>query len=78
MDPEDREFVVRSMANLWSFQALFISHLFRSARDEGVSREALERLLQRIDSDIEVLEGEDDRAHATGLLAAVRTLLDAP
>lgn len=72
MDDEAREFVIRSLANIWTFNALFLSHLLRTLRENGCSEEALSDMLEQIDAEVGVLEGEDDQAYATGLLAVAR------
>lgn len=76
MSPEDREAITRSIANLWTFNGLFISRLLQTLRDDGLPAERIERLLQTLDAETdEILEGPDDQAYAAGLLASVRTLL---
>ena len=75
MSPEDREMVTRSLANLWTFNTIFISSLARILRDTGTPPEALDHMLEEMDGVLEALEGEDDRAYAMGLLATVRKLL---
>lgn len=76
MDAEFREFVIRSLANVWTFNAIVIGQLTYSLRASGMSREEVEAMLQNIDRECdEHLEGEDDRLHAAGLLAVVRTRL---
>lgn len=76
MSPEDREAITRSIANLWTFNALFIGQLLASLRDQGFAAEAIEGLLQELDASTdEVLEGPDDQLYAAGLLATVRALL---
>lgn len=77
MDSEDREAITRSIANLWTFNALFISRLLATLRSEGsASPAAIERLLQELDAATdEVLDGEDDKLYAAGLLATARQLL---
>lgn len=75
---EDREFIIRSIANLWTFNALFIGRLMVALRStEALSDEAVEKLLQLLDQDAEVLDGADDQEAATALLASVRNLLAA-
>ena len=73
----DREAVIRSIANLWTFNALFISRLLVVLEDSGsLSPARIEALLQDLDaSSDEVLEGPDDQMYAAGLLATVRQLL---
>lgn len=79
MSPEDREMVTRSIANLWTFNALFISRLLRTMRDAGMPHGQIEKLLQQLDEETdEILEGHDDKLYAAGLLASARTMLDAP
>ena len=76
MSPEEREAITRSIANLWTFNALFISRLLQAMRDGGMPNERIEALLQQIDADSdEILEGPDDQLYAAGLLAAVRSTL---
>lgn len=76
MDPEFREFVIRSTANIWTFNAIFIGQLVYSLREHGMASEEIEAMLQNIDRECdEHLEGEDDRLHAAGLLAVVRNRL---
>jgi hypothetical protein len=73
MGAKDREVVTRSIANLWTFNALFISQLLYSLRASGMAAEQIEELLQGLDADADaVLEGEDDKLYAAGLLATVR------
>jgi len=75
MSPQDREEITRSIANLWTFNAIFISRLSRILRDTGTPIEALDHMLEEMDHTLDVLAGEDDRAYAMGLLATVRKLL---
>lgn len=75
MSPEEREAITRSIANLWTFNAIFISRLAGTLRDSGLPAEEIEAMLQSIDEAVDILDGEDDRGYATGLLAAVRTVL---
>ena len=78
MSPEDREMVTRSIANLWTFNAIVISRLVRTLRQHSVPADALGRMLEEMDDAVEVLDGEDDRAYATGLLAVVQNALREP
>ncbi|MES2272532.1 MAG: hypothetical protein V4533_16790 [Pseudomonadota bacterium] len=79
MEPKDRELVTRSIANLWTFNALFIGHLLRSLRESGMQPATIEALLQTLDAESdEVLEGPDDQLYAAGLLAVVRNALAEP
>ena len=77
MSPEDRESVTRSIANLWTWQALFISRLLGTLEAEGsLSPKAIERLLQDLDAlSDQTMDGVDDQLYAAGLLATVRKLL---
>lgn len=76
MSPEDREAITRSIANLWTFNALFISRLLHALREDGLPSAKIEWLLQEMDAaSDEVLEGPDDQLYAAGLLATVRNLL---
>ena len=77
MSPDDREAIIRSIANLWTFNALFIGQLLSTLeRDGGLSAGAIERLLQGLDADADqILEGPDDQMYAAGLLASVRQYL---
>ncbi len=73
---DDREVFIRSIANLWTFEAAFIGRLMLALRAEGsLSAEATEAMLQELDRDCEFLEGRDDQDHATELLAHVRAVL---
>lgn len=74
MSPEDREMVTRSIANLWTFNAMFISQLLYSLRESGMAGEQIEELLQALDAECdEILDGPDDQLYAAGLLATVRS-----
>lgn len=76
MSPEDREAITRSIANLWTFNALFISRLLQTMRDGGLPNEKIEQLLQTLDAETDaILDGEDDKQFAAGLLASARLLL---
>jgi hypothetical protein len=76
MSPEDRASITTSIANLWTFNALFISRLLETLRNEGLPADKIEHLLQILDRDTdEILDGVDDQAYAAGLLASVRALL---
>jgi hypothetical protein len=75
MSPDEREAVTRSIANLWTFNAAFMARLVRMLRDQAVPAEALGRMLQELDGDVDALEGEDEQAYATNLLAMVRRAL---
>lgn len=77
MSPEDRESITRSIANLWTFQALFMSRLLGTLEQHGaLSERAIEAMLQDLDAATDdVLEGHDDKDYAAGLLATVRSLL---
>lgn len=75
MSPADREMVTRSLANLWIWQTAFTARLLEALRENGMPPEALERLLQALDQDTDALEGVDDQAFATGLLAVARSRL---
>lgn len=76
MSPEEREVVTRSIANLWTFNAVFISQLLYSLRKGAMRDEEIEALLQAVDEETDaVLEGEDDKLYAAGLLASVRSRL---
>jgi hypothetical protein len=76
MSPEDRAAITTSIANLWTFNALFISRLLETLRNEGLPADKIEHLLQILDRDTdEILDGVDDQAYAAGLLASVRALL---
>jgi hypothetical protein len=78
MSPEDRDAITTSIANLWTFNAAFMARLVRTLRDQAVPAEALGGMLQELDRDIDVLEGDDDQAYASGLLALVRARLLEP
>jgi len=78
MSPEDREMVTRSIANLWTFNAIVISRLVRTLRQHSVPADALGRMLEEMDDAVEVLDGEDDRAYANGVLAVVQNALREP
>lgn len=76
MSPEDREAITRTIANLWSFNAIFIGRLLGAIRDNGMPEERIEALLQQLDAETDqILEGPDDQLYAAGLLATVRDLL---
>ena len=77
MDPADREAITRSIANLWTFNALFISRLLGTLEAHGgLSPTAIESLLQQLDeASDEVLEGPDDQLYAAEAVAVVRNLL---
>lgn len=75
MSPDERSAITTSIANLWTFNAVFISHLLRALRDSGFPVERLEALLQELDSSSDLLEGETERAYAIELAATVRTAL---
>lgn len=74
MSPEDREAITRSIANLWTFNAVFISRLLGELEEDGrIDAATIERMLQGMDDDADaILEGDDDKLYAVGLLAAVR------
>ncbi|HET6407156.1 MAG TPA: hypothetical protein VFG14_04685 [Chthoniobacteraceae bacterium] len=75
---EDRELMIRSIANLWTFQAAFVGRLMLTLRQSGaLSAEQAENMLQALDEDCQTLEGDDEQAYATGLLASARTVLAA-
>lgn len=74
MAERDQDFVERSIANLWTFNAIFLSQLLSSLRGNGLPTEEIEALLQRLDEEANaVLEGDDDKLHAAELLASVRS-----
>lgn len=76
MSPEDRDSVTRSIANLWTLQAMVLSRLMGALREEGLlSSEQIDWHLQQIDNDVDVLDGEDDQQYATQMLATVRARL---
>lgn len=76
MSPEDRIAIARSIANQWTFQTSFMVQIMSALQSEGaLSEAAIEGLLQRLDANADLLEGEDDQAHATGAVATVRQLL---
>jgi len=70
--------VTRSIANLWTFNAIVISRLVRTLRQHSVPADALGRMLEEMDDAVDVLEGADDRAYATGLLSVVQNALREP
>lgn len=75
---DDRQAIARSIANLWAFHALFIGRLMVALREEGaISDEALEKLLQLLDGDVDCLDGIDDQAFGTALLVSAREILAA-
>lgn len=78
MSPEDRDAITRSIANLWTFNAAFMARLVRTLREQAVPAEALGRMLEQLDGDVDALEGEDEQAFATGCLATVRAALSEP
>lgn len=78
MSPEDREAITRSIANLWTFNAIVISRLVRTLRQHAVPADELARMLEEMDAAVDVLDGEDDRAFATGLLSTVQHALREP
>lgn len=77
MDAADRDAITRSIANLWTFNAIFIARLLGHLEEEsGISEGTIDRLLQGIDADADaILDGPDDQIYAAGLLAAVRERL---
>lgn len=76
MSPEDREGITRSIANLWTLQAILLAEIMRAVRDAGaLSPVQCTRLLERIDGYADALEGTDDQAYAMQLLATVRQML---
>lgn len=78
MSPEDRSFITTSIANLWTFQAGFMARvLLELRREDALSAESAERLLQELDRDCEALEGDDERMFATGAIASARSVLAA-
>jgi hypothetical protein len=77
MSPDDREAITRSIANLWTLQTIVLAEVMRAVRDAGaLSPEQCTRLLERIDGYADALDGEDDQAYATNLLATVRQMLE--
>lgn len=78
MDERD-EIIARSVANLWTFHAAFMGRLMLRLRSSGaLSAVDVEQMLQSLDQDCEILEGQDDQMYATGLLASVRAVLASP
>lgn len=76
MSPEDREAVVRSIANLWTLHTSVLAEIMRGLHDAGaLSPDQCKAVLERIDLRIDALEGEDDQQYATEMLATVRQLL---
>ncbi|MGD9715336.1 MAG: hypothetical protein AB7V46_25265 [Thermomicrobiales bacterium] len=73
MAPEDREMVTRSIANLWVWQTAFTSRIMQVLKDGGMSPAILERMLQELDEDTDMLDGPDDQAYAIELLAVARS-----
>lgn len=77
MSPEDRTAVAASLANLSTAYTSLLVQFTRVLREENVlSDAAIDRLLQRLDADVDLLAGADDQAHGTEALAVVRRLLD--
>lgn len=73
---DDREVFIRSIANFWAFNRLFIGRLLLALKKDGaLSDETIQELLREADEDAQLLEGEDDRACATELLAGVRATI---
>lgn len=76
MTPEEHAFIARITSNLWTFQHAFIGRLLCALKQSGaLSDEALHELLEEVAEDTLAIEGEEDRQHATEILAAVRAAL---
>ncbi len=78
MSPEERTEIVRSVANLWTFQTSFMVQIMLALQAERVlSGAAIETVLQRLDRDADLLEGETDQQMASNAVATVRALVHA-
>jgi hypothetical protein len=78
MHSEDRSELIARIANLWSFNALFLSRLMLVLREEGtLSAGGVEKLLQDLDRGIYILDGMEEQAFVTRLLATVRAVVAA-
>jgi len=76
MSPEDQDAITRSIANLWTLNAIVLSAVMRGLQAEGaLSNAAVEGILQSIDRFVDTLDGPDDQEYATRMLASVRTVL---
>jgi hypothetical protein len=76
MSPEERSEIGRALSNQWLFQAAFVGRLMLALRSSGaLSAEAADQMLQDLDQDLEALDGEEDRAFATAVLASARSVL---